>query len=183
MLAGAGTRGAPVGSAHALCPACKMQRVRPFARRLRRDEADAERLSDRALVRNPTRPQLLILASGGQTFAQCATDGAQRGCNWRGHGWPGGPTCPAGFATGVFESRCLVQGRYHFYAPRDTERGRCPSRSHGIRRRHARPQSIVSPAGPSIPHDRKISPVAIALCARLAAGGREAATIECRARR
>ena len=79
--------------AHALRLARKVQRRRGLRRRIGGDEPETERLSHRPIVRNPTRPQLLILATGGKAFTPCASNGSQRRGDRRGCALPRGPSC------------------------------------------------------------------------------------------
>src|SRR3954451_10738621 len=116
-------------TALALRPARKVQRPRGSRRHLGGDEAETERRSHCPIVRNPTRPQLLILATGGKAFTPCVSNGSQRRCEWRGLGQTCGPPCRARFPAEIIESRCNIQGPYHFSGSCSCERGRCPSSS------------------------------------------------------
>src|SRR4029079_6218553 len=108
----------------ALCLARKIQRLRRSPWRLRRDRADAGRLSHRAVVRDSVRPQLLILASGSQAFAQCG-DGAQRDGDCRGRGQRRRPTWRAR-VLGLVETCWVGKGPYHFSCSWDVEREMFP---------------------------------------------------------
>ena len=89
--------------AHALRLARKIQRRRGLRRRIGGDEPETERLSHRPIVRNPTRPQLLILATGGKAFTPCASNGSQRRGDRRGCALPRGPSCQARFPADIIE--------------------------------------------------------------------------------
>src|SRR3954453_11130710 len=90
-------------TALALRPARKVQRPRGSRRRLGGDEAETERLSHRPIVRNPTRPQLLILATGGKAFAPCISHGPQCRGDRRRCALSHRPSCRARFPADLFE--------------------------------------------------------------------------------
>ena len=133
----------------------KVQRRRGLTRRLGGDEPETERLSHRPIVRNPTRPQLLILATGGKAFTPCVSNGSQRRGDRRGCALPRGPSCQARFPADIIESRmCHPRSVSFFMLLLMRNEGDVPRGASEIERRTATPQSIVSPASPRISHDR-----------------------------
>ena len=148
--------------AHALRLARKVQRRRGLTRRLGGDEPETERLSHRPIVRNPTRPQLLILATGGKAFTPCASNGSQRRGDRRGCALPRGPSCQARFPADIIESlMCYPRSVAFFMLLRMWNEGDVPRGAFEIERRSATPQSIVSPASHRFSHNRGKSASAV----------------------
>ncbi len=73
-----------------------------------RRNANAERRSERLIVRSAPRRQTLILAMRGKTFAPRDANGPQHGCNWPGRG-NGGLTCPVRLPMGLAETWCVLR--------------------------------------------------------------------------
>jgi hypothetical protein len=126
------------------CPSGKIQWRDRFPRQPR--AAEAERLPQRPFVGHAPRPQRLVLAMGGETFAKRRTH-HPHGDNGRpgGHGgrWraaTGGIPVPMG----RLETKCIVKAPQHFSCSQCQGQDPCPVLDHANKAIDPRSQSINS---------------------------------------
>ena len=114
--------------------------------------AEAERLPDRGVVRNPARSEVLVLPACRETFAQQVPKDPQRRCGGPGRGGVRLRAPASRFKTGYVKAGCVT-----FFMLPKWWRGIFPSWKHANKGLPHLSQSILSPACLRFSHGRRFS--------------------------